>query len=176
MAEAPVVVPTPPKEGGRIPQTLQAVFLASNRGNDVHKPPPDSAASRVYFRNWLFHGNSGGKSRSKDKGLFYNANNKKKNTNNNRGRSIFGRFHNHPRDMKQQQQQTPNDDNINATTTPSSVQQRDDTIATDFDESVTPATTTATTASPTTKLSSPSTIPSSPSKKKKKVCDFMFFS
>lgn len=40
----------------RIPTTLQAVFLASNRGNEVHKPPPDSAANKVYFRNWLFQG------------------------------------------------------------------------------------------------------------------------
>jgi hypothetical protein len=39
---------------GRIPATLQAVFLASNRGRDVNKPPPAQVASKVYFRNWLF--------------------------------------------------------------------------------------------------------------------------
>jgi hypothetical protein len=39
---------------GRIPATLQAVFLASNRGREVHKPPPASVASKVFFRNWLF--------------------------------------------------------------------------------------------------------------------------
>lgn len=47
----------------RIPASLQAVFLSSNRGNDVHKPPPDAAASKTYFRNWLFQNktlNSGG--------------------------------------------------------------------------------------------------------------------
>lgn len=40
--------------GTRIPFALQAVFLASNRGKEVHKPPPDHAASKVFFRNWLF--------------------------------------------------------------------------------------------------------------------------
>ena len=39
---------------GRIPTTLQAVFLASNRGRDVYKPPPAKAASKVFFHNWLF--------------------------------------------------------------------------------------------------------------------------
>jgi hypothetical protein len=39
---------------GRIPATLQAVFLASNRGREVNKPPPASVASKVFFRNWLF--------------------------------------------------------------------------------------------------------------------------
>ena len=39
---------------GRIPVTLQAVFLASNRGKEVHKPPPASVASKVFIRNWLF--------------------------------------------------------------------------------------------------------------------------
>jgi hypothetical protein len=39
---------------GRIPATLQAVFLASNRGREVNKPPPASVASKVYFHNWLF--------------------------------------------------------------------------------------------------------------------------
>jgi hypothetical protein len=38
----------------RIPATLQAVFLASNRGRDVDKPPPAKAASKVFFSNWLF--------------------------------------------------------------------------------------------------------------------------
>jgi hypothetical protein len=40
-------------DGSRIPKTLQAVFLASNRGNDVHKPPPKQVAFRTFFRNWL---------------------------------------------------------------------------------------------------------------------------
>jgi hypothetical protein len=38
----------------RIPSTLQAVFLASNRGKDVHKPPPEKAGSKVFFSNWFF--------------------------------------------------------------------------------------------------------------------------
>jgi hypothetical protein len=46
---------------GRIPATLQAVFLASNRGKDVNKPPPEKVASKVYFRNWLFQRQSGSK-------------------------------------------------------------------------------------------------------------------
>lgn len=32
----------------RIPVGLQAVFLASNRGQEVHKPPPGNVASRVF--------------------------------------------------------------------------------------------------------------------------------
>ncbi len=39
---------------GRIPAILQAVFLASNRGAVVDKPPPARVASKVFFRNWLF--------------------------------------------------------------------------------------------------------------------------
>lgn len=39
----------------RIPTSLQDVFLASNSGIDVHKPPPDSAASKTFLRDWLFH-------------------------------------------------------------------------------------------------------------------------
>jgi hypothetical protein len=38
---------------GRIPASLQAVFLASNRGNKMDKPPPDSLANRVFFRPWF---------------------------------------------------------------------------------------------------------------------------
>lgn len=34
--------------GSRIPKTLQAVFLASNRGRDVHKPPPEHVANKVF--------------------------------------------------------------------------------------------------------------------------------
>jgi hypothetical protein len=37
----------------RVPATLQAVFLASNRGKEVSKPPPASVASKVFFHNWL---------------------------------------------------------------------------------------------------------------------------
>jgi hypothetical protein len=46
---------------GRIPATLQAVFLASNRGRDVNKPPPAKVASKVFFRNWLFQRQAGSK-------------------------------------------------------------------------------------------------------------------
>jgi hypothetical protein len=37
--------------GGRIPASLQAVFLASNRGNEVNTPPPRNAAFKTFFRN-----------------------------------------------------------------------------------------------------------------------------
>lgn len=40
----------------RIPLGLQAVFLASNRGKDVNKPPPEKAASKTFTRNWMFQG------------------------------------------------------------------------------------------------------------------------
>jgi hypothetical protein len=45
----------------RIPATLQAVFLASNRGSEVNKPPPEKVASKDYFRNWLFQRQTGSK-------------------------------------------------------------------------------------------------------------------
>jgi hypothetical protein len=39
--------------GGRIPASLQAIFLASNRGNEVNTPPPRNAAFKIfpYIRN-----------------------------------------------------------------------------------------------------------------------------
>jgi hypothetical protein len=40
------------QQGGRIPKALQAVFLASNRGNDVHKPPPKKVAFKVFFSSF----------------------------------------------------------------------------------------------------------------------------
>jgi hypothetical protein len=42
----------------RIPASLQAVFLASNRGSDVHAPPPERVAYKVFFRNWRFQAKS----------------------------------------------------------------------------------------------------------------------
>jgi hypothetical protein len=48
------------KPGNRIPATLQAVFLASNRGMEVDKPPAE--ADMVYRRNWRFQGQPGSKS------------------------------------------------------------------------------------------------------------------
>ena len=38
--------------------TLQAVFLASNRGKDVYKPPPERVAYKTFFRNWFFQNGS----------------------------------------------------------------------------------------------------------------------
>lgn len=38
--------------GLRIPKTLQAVFVTSNRGRDVHKPPPQKVAYKV-FKNFM---------------------------------------------------------------------------------------------------------------------------
>jgi hypothetical protein len=59
---------------GRIPATLQAVFLASNRGKEVDKPP--KTASKVFFRNWLFQRQTG----SKDKrGSLFGGSDKSRN-------------------------------------------------------------------------------------------------
>jgi hypothetical protein len=40
----------------RIPLALQAVFLASNRGHDVHEPPPAQTANRSFGRFWKRRG------------------------------------------------------------------------------------------------------------------------
>lgn len=37
----------------RVPAALQQVFLMSNRGREVDKPPPNSAASKVYVDSWI---------------------------------------------------------------------------------------------------------------------------
>jgi hypothetical protein len=34
----------------RIPEALQRVFILSNKGKEVNKPPPNRVASRVFFR------------------------------------------------------------------------------------------------------------------------------
>lgn len=39
---------------GRIPLALQAVFLASNRGKEVNKPPPNRVCNKVFKNNWFF--------------------------------------------------------------------------------------------------------------------------
>ena len=39
--------------GNRIPVALQHVFLSSNRGNDVHVPPPRQVSNKMFFRGWL---------------------------------------------------------------------------------------------------------------------------
>ena len=49
------------QKSSRIPLALQAVFLASNRGKEVHQPPPDKSASKVFFGNWLFQRRGNGK-------------------------------------------------------------------------------------------------------------------
>mmetsp|Transcript_7906 Transcript_7906/g.15323 ORF Transcript_7906/g.15323 Transcript_7906/m.15323 type:complete len:403 (-) Transcript_7906:58-1266(-) len=41
-------------KGPRIPEALQQVFLASNRGKEVHKPPPGGLAVKVYKRTWFW--------------------------------------------------------------------------------------------------------------------------
>lgn len=43
----------PQSRQSRIPATLQAVFLASNRGKEVNKPPPAQVGNKVFFRNWF---------------------------------------------------------------------------------------------------------------------------
>lgn len=52
------------KRQSRIPTALQSVFLASNRGNNVNKPPPDHSAQKVFYRNWFFQRQAGSKGRS----------------------------------------------------------------------------------------------------------------
>lgn len=37
----------------RIPTSLQAVFIAANRGKDINQPPPESMGAKVFLRNWL---------------------------------------------------------------------------------------------------------------------------
>lgn len=54
--------------GSRIPLALQAVFIASNRGKDVDKPPPEKAAHRTYFRSWVFKGLGKMKKKAKNSG------------------------------------------------------------------------------------------------------------
>jgi hypothetical protein len=61
---------------GRIPATLQAVFLASNRGKDVNKPPPAKVASKIYLRGWLFPRQAGPK---KTRGGLFGGNSKNQN-------------------------------------------------------------------------------------------------
>jgi hypothetical protein len=39
-------------QGGRIPQALQAIFLESNRGEEVHKPPSAGISFKV-FTKWF---------------------------------------------------------------------------------------------------------------------------
>jgi hypothetical protein len=51
--EAPMEPEESPKlRKSRIPPALQAVFLASNRGHEVHEPPPAQAAHRSFGRFW----------------------------------------------------------------------------------------------------------------------------
>lgn len=45
-----------PERSERIPVELQAVFLASNRGEEVHTPPPNSIAFRYFSRRRVFWG------------------------------------------------------------------------------------------------------------------------
>jgi ankyrin repeat protein len=40
--------------GPRIPMALQQVFLASNRGKEVNKPPPGGVAVKVFKRTWFW--------------------------------------------------------------------------------------------------------------------------
>ena len=53
--------PLPHGFTSRIPTTLQQVFLSSNRGNNVDKPPPMKVANRMFRTLWskTFHGKGG---------------------------------------------------------------------------------------------------------------------
>lgn len=44
----------PEVKGPRIPEALQQVFLASNRGKEIHKPPPGNVAVKVFKRTWFW--------------------------------------------------------------------------------------------------------------------------
>ena len=57
-------MPMQTQQQSRIPLGLQAVFLASNRGKEVNKPPPERSAAKTFTRSWMFQGlKRGGKSR-----------------------------------------------------------------------------------------------------------------
>ncbi|KAL7580378.1 hypothetical protein ACA910_004404 [Epithemia clementina (nom. ined.)] len=43
-----------PSRQERVPETLQTVFLSSNRGKTVDTPPPQQVASKTFFKNWFF--------------------------------------------------------------------------------------------------------------------------
>jgi hypothetical protein len=64
---------------GRIPNTLQAVFLASNRGKEVNLPPPDQSAAKVFKRNWIFQkkSNSGKNDKEGTKKNWFGLNSKR---------------------------------------------------------------------------------------------------
>lgn len=64
MAEAPMETELPTKFRSRIPLALQAVFLASNRGHDVHEPPPAQTANRSFGHFWKRRANAGPKPRA----------------------------------------------------------------------------------------------------------------
>lgn len=38
------------RQGGRIPDSLKAIFLVSNQGKEVFVPPTDNTASKVFRR------------------------------------------------------------------------------------------------------------------------------
>lgn len=53
--------PLPNGFSSRIPTTLQQVFLSSNRGNNVDKPPPMKVANRMFRTLWSKTFHKGGK-------------------------------------------------------------------------------------------------------------------
>ena len=71
------------KRQNRIPQALQMVFLASNRGKEVHKPPPSSLGSKVFFRNWFLQR----KSNSKGNGMGTSSKNMSTDSSNSLGKN-----------------------------------------------------------------------------------------
>jgi hypothetical protein len=58
----------PVRSGSRIPLSLQAVFLTSNRGKDVNTPPPHRVAYKTFFRGWLGRSESDSKDYKKTQG------------------------------------------------------------------------------------------------------------
>jgi hypothetical protein len=100
-AQQPQPQPQPPRpRQGRIPAALQSVFLASNRGKTVDRPPPGKVAYKVFFRKIFFqkkpeaeknNGNKNGykkwnKKGNKNSGKFVKNNFYKNNNNNKQSR------------------------------------------------------------------------------------------
>ena len=56
----------PPTTPSRIPALLQAVFLSSNRGNEVLEPPPNRIANRVFSVGRKLRGPWGKKKKNPD--------------------------------------------------------------------------------------------------------------
>ena len=57
--------------GKRIPLSLQSVFLNGNRGKEVHTPPPDASAMKVFNRTKINRCSRWRPFRSRSSSVFY---------------------------------------------------------------------------------------------------------